>query len=618
MCTMASGQARQRSFLARLRRNTEGNTLAIIAAAMIPLTAMIGSGVDMSRAYLAQTRLQQACDAASLAGRRVLMNNNLNDTVQAEALKFFNFNFRQRSFETAPFTPSITQPKNGVVRITASTTMPTAVMKLFGYTTLPIATTCDASQNFVNTDVILVLDTTGSMMCLTTESSCNTSGPERTDSKIVSLRAAVLAFYDQLKPIQDELARNGLRLRYGVVPYSSAVNIGYRIREVNPDFLVSDQWTYQSRSPRWKWTQTSQTSSYVVGPMSINNVTRSQCNAYAAQYSGYNKPATEAYSSDGKTKTVEEQKLNYNWVRNNNNNIDSGTCSGNVTRTVTTYRRDLDYWIYEPVTHDVATYVTGAPTPVPTENNNSTATWAGCIEERDTVSTINGGSGLTIPSGALDLNTELVPTSDAATKWRPYWPEVSWLQNGGKPQVACPTESMRPQVWTRTAMSNYLNRLRPDGGTYHDNGMRWGARMISPRGIFAADNPSVFNGMPVNRFIIFMTDGLTDTGPTLYGSYGIEQYDKRITGGYTGSTDMDTRHIQRFRMACEAAKAMRDENGNQTRTDIWVIAFAQALDSALTDCASNPGQAKTVEDRDNLIQQFTNIGKTIGALRLTQ
>ena len=44
--------------LARLCRDTRGNTLAIVAASLVPLTAMIGSGLDMSRAYLAQNRLQ--------------------------------------------------------------------------------------------------------------------------------------------------------------------------------------------------------------------------------------------------------------------------------------------------------------------------------------------------------------------------------------------------------------------------------------------------------------------------------------------------------------------------------------------------------------------------------
>jgi len=88
-------RGRRTGLLARLARDIAGNTLAIMAASLIPLTAMIGSGVDMSRAYLAQNRLQQACDAAALAGRRVMTDGTANSTVTAEATKLFNFNFAQ-------------------------------------------------------------------------------------------------------------------------------------------------------------------------------------------------------------------------------------------------------------------------------------------------------------------------------------------------------------------------------------------------------------------------------------------------------------------------------------------------------------------------------------------
>ncbi len=85
--------------------NARGSTLAICAAAVIPLLLIVGSGLDMSRAYMAKLRLQQACDAGSLAGRRVMQNDTLNSTVTTEANKFFNFNFPQNAFQTASLHP---------------------------------------------------------------------------------------------------------------------------------------------------------------------------------------------------------------------------------------------------------------------------------------------------------------------------------------------------------------------------------------------------------------------------------------------------------------------------------------------------------------------------------
>ena len=61
-----------RTWLATLARDTRGNTIAIIAASIIPLAGMVGGGVDISRMYIVKTRLQHACDAGALAGRKMM------------------------------------------------------------------------------------------------------------------------------------------------------------------------------------------------------------------------------------------------------------------------------------------------------------------------------------------------------------------------------------------------------------------------------------------------------------------------------------------------------------------------------------------------------------------
>ncbi|MDP3907503.1 TadE/TadG family type IV pilus assembly protein [Novosphingobium sp.] len=60
------------ALLRRLASDASGNTLAMIAAGVVPLLAMVGGGVDMGRSYLAQSRLQQACDSGVLAARKKL------------------------------------------------------------------------------------------------------------------------------------------------------------------------------------------------------------------------------------------------------------------------------------------------------------------------------------------------------------------------------------------------------------------------------------------------------------------------------------------------------------------------------------------------------------------
>src|SRR5688572_21331402 len=88
--------------LRRLASNEAGNVIIIAAAALFPLLALIGSGIDMGRGYLAETRLQQACDAGTLAARKrlgtsVAINGVVPDAVAETGQRFFNINFRDGS-----------------------------------------------------------------------------------------------------------------------------------------------------------------------------------------------------------------------------------------------------------------------------------------------------------------------------------------------------------------------------------------------------------------------------------------------------------------------------------------------------------------------------------------
>ena len=87
--------------------------------------------------------------------------------------------------------------------------------------------------------------------------------------------------------------------------------------------------------------------------------------------------------------------------------------------------------------------------------------------------------------------------------------------------------------------------------------------------------------------------------------------DQRISGQSNPSeSELNGRHMQRFKMICNAAKSMN--------VSIWVIAFGTTLTTEMRDCASNANQASTISNRDQLIARFRQIGSNIGALRLTQ
>ena len=75
-----------------LFRDHRGNTLAMMAVAMVPIAGMIGSGLDMARIYMAEARMQTACDAAALAARRAMNGTIFSEDVRIEGERFFDFN----------------------------------------------------------------------------------------------------------------------------------------------------------------------------------------------------------------------------------------------------------------------------------------------------------------------------------------------------------------------------------------------------------------------------------------------------------------------------------------------------------------------------------------------
>ena len=617
----------------RLARDVAGNTLAIVAAAIIPLAALIGGGVDMSRAYMAQSRLQLACDAGALAGRRAMTTGVVDQTVRDEAIKFFKFNFPSDASSTNPppygvasFTPVVADGDDSAVVVTASTTVPTTIMAIFGYNTIPLSVNCDAKQDFVNTDVMLVLDNTGSM-------SQDTSGVEQNSgstSKIAGMRTAVMALYDQLAPTQALLASHGLRLRYGIVPYSVNVNVG---KLLPTTYLKSDNWTYQSRVADYSKPQTSNptTEQYDNGNTKIKS---SECLKYASNlaFSGFSpNPSGSPVTNGGITITYSFNK----WGTDTSiDGTENGTkkCTRNA---VISGGYTFNGWKYKQVTYSTNDFIVGNTVNISSSNNpggysatikeynlielaaaasagagittsTTTTSWNGCVEEPQT--------SWTLPDpNALDLALNSVPTSDPNSQWKPYWDDISWYPTANRPGSACPKQAARLTVWDRATLQNYVNALVADGNTYSDIGVIWGGRLLSTTGVFAGDNPTTYNNMPVARYLILMTDGYINTSGTTYSGYGIEKYDHRVDGAtYPNDTTDTNNHYSRFSTVCGIVRGMGVE--------IWVIGYGSGvtMDSALQGCATDPTKASQAADTTALINKFKEIGKEIGALRLTK
>jgi hypothetical protein len=184
---------------------------------------------------------------------------------------------------------------------------------------------------------------------------------------------------------------------------------------------------------------------------------------------------------------------------------------------------------------------------------STTVTWEGCIEERDTVKNTDGNPSddwlgyPSSPDDAFDMDIDLIPDqADRRTQWRPLlsnavWGRketltgTSWSGNLNNNPVVVPANTNSSDVTTRNIssnstctltpsrkltnyngqsghqtaqdFSNYVGSIVKNHNTYHDIGLLWGARLMSPTGIFASENATTSGGAQIHPHMIFMTDG---------------------------------------------------------------------------------------------------------------
>jgi Flp pilus assembly protein TadG len=621
---------------ARLIADRAGNMIALVAAALFPLLALIGSSVDMGRLYVVQSRLQQACDAGTLAVRKQVAGMpTYNDTSTDDQLSFinrgrmlFNSNFPSGMYGARNLAFNIEVNPDLSIKGTANLVEPTTLMAIFGLTSVPMSITCTAQMSVTNTDIMMVLDVTGSM---------NETLAGDSQSKISVVRKVVKDFWTQTATSQAP----GKRIRFGFVPYSTNVNVGGLLK----DEWVTPNWTYQSRM-LVNATDTQGTYSFYTAVSPVSGSSSSNIDqSYPATYDGLtgkfkckgSLPTSALTSNIAQTGSTTRPFagppagtstiVTYQRTRNGSDygvDLQGQTC----TVTKTTYANYVDTW----------QYITN-----PAEKSNvkwsyqpialSTAGWRtdsnGCMEERGTYE-ISDYSNVDL-GRALDLDLDRVPdTSNPATQWRPEYPglifdrQLDW-SGGGKfdtsVQVtnnefiapgaagfaACPPPARKLQTWASTDLDAYLSGLSAAGSTYHDIGMIWGGRLISPSGLFASENADASPSSPTKRNVIMLTDVQTAPLDISYVAYGVEPLDQRR---WSSSSSLTLTQVveNRFTYACNAIK-----NKNIT---VWFIAFGTALNPIMTNCAG-PGHSFSAANSSELAAAFAQISKGVSNLRIS-
>jgi Flp pilus assembly protein TadG len=745
--------ARLSGALRRLRGDVSGNVLAMSAAAIFPMLGLVGGAVDMGRLYSVKTRLQAACDAGALAGRRTMgaglwsANSGRANTI---AQRTFDLNFKQGMFGTTARTRTFTET-DGTVTGTVTATVPMTLMAVFGKTAITETATCNSLMRIPNTDVMFVLDITGSMNCEVARAgyTCpggDNGGTEAAAAKIKGLRTATKCFYEALAKLDTTETCPGpapsgglsanIQLRFGFVPYSVNVNAG----KLLPSSYFVDSAAYQSRTPNltnvWTWalgstsaitgwnndwtptappttpyhtrqstsSWTNQTSGVTTlqgfKPAQATPATSTTCSSTYNTLAGSSSQLTGLTETGGSTNNVllsttnnppvhpaSQQVLSYNQTRqftvrqwryiwesrsgvngcylewrNHTTAYNKTQTGGTATRPINwTERTKFVDWTYQQTTLDVSDLKSGSgwksaglipnmtTTTVGsyTESGSSTAvshsmptalsvTWDGCIDERPTFRNLDGNpydEWDPIPAAAKDMDIDLVPdTGDDTTRWRPLLDDVVWGRSSGSYTLSpvttnsamsrnysyrCGTEAKKLQVWsTPSNFETYVNGLAPGGNTYHDIGMLWGARFVSPTGIFASENATTPLGAQIARHIVFMTDGDTAASQTNLSAYGVHWWDRRQTETSTAPSSTLIQDVINARTTaiCNYVKS-------NLNTTLWVVSYGGGVNATtenrLRACASSAAHFFSASDTNALITSFQEIAAQISRLRLT-
>ena len=189
----------------RFLSNVNGNATILMAIAAVPLFAAAGAGIDMVRANMAKTVLQNAADAAAIAGATAGITDE--DDLQKVVEDYIRANDGE-DYVTAieDIVPELdTEGRTFSVKIEAK--LNTSLMKLVNIDEMDIGAYSEVVLAGSGLEVALVLDNTASM---------NAQG------RLAALKVAANSLIDDL------MAKNaqGADIKIGIVPFSEYANVG--------------------------------------------------------------------------------------------------------------------------------------------------------------------------------------------------------------------------------------------------------------------------------------------------------------------------------------------------------------------------------------------------------
>lgn len=214
--------------LSRLRafaRDRRGNVAILFGAALIPLLLAVGAAVDYGRAIMVRDRMSDAADASALAIGSWTGLTQAEMTTKAQ--QYFKANYPPSNLGTVGTLNVAFAGDN--INVNVSGSVPTTFLRLVNIDALPANASAVITKKERNIELVLVLDTTGSMA---------------SSGKLTSLKSAAKQLVTTLFDGQS----TSDSVKIGVVPFAAAVNVGSGKVNTNPEWFDLNNYTAANKA----------------------------------------------------------------------------------------------------------------------------------------------------------------------------------------------------------------------------------------------------------------------------------------------------------------------------------------------------------------------------------
>lgn len=528
--------ARWTAAVGAFRRSESGNYAMLFGLAVIPLMLAIGVAIDLARAYIVQTRLSTALDAAALAAGSAAVSTSQTTAQQQATIRDFasrvfwaNYanDFWGGGLDSSGLQFTFSTDGN-TISIAARAVMPTVIMGLVGQNSVNVAVSTTAQRRVQGMELVLVLDVTGSM---------RTSPPRNIDALRIAAEDLVnIVFGTDQSGNQLDTATN---LFVGLVPYTATVNIN-RGRQVTttpaPDSVMSP-----SNPPA-----AADLNAGRVRPQPSSTTPRTgmlgTSNGLARLYTddltaGHRAASRTAWLTAAGRNFINGTGCVTPVLNTSNNQLECMHPDGTTLRD-DHYPSYYDEWqgcilerwgtngaMGRDVTDDPPSVQAFTPYAYPLRNDGVTERQAsGCEDPDRTGSETVCFDNAYFRSSGSPYNHLSDRSSGVAIDFRIHADSQNWSAG---PNLGCPNLAIQPMVNDRRILVNEIRNIQPwhRGGTMTNVGLVWGWRVISPNWQGQWDNGTqswTFHGstyplplaydtaqqLGMRKVVVIMTDGV--------------------------------------------------------------------------------------------------------------